>query len=104
MTEPTIPWPDWQIDNALAILRNAKKGINDCHDPDRTDVVNGMNHALDLGISVIEGIKEKTPPMPEPPEVVAHKAVRKFRRTLAEAFREMAYALEEDEWKFGDEE
>lgn len=99
--ESKIPWPDWAVGNALAILESARdRHISMVPEDDSKAAVNdGIINALNLGISVVKGINEHTPPQPVPPEVVAHRAVSKFANELADAFENLAGNLRRvDEW------
>lgn len=105
--EHSIPWPDWSIKNALAVLKESRDRHEQMSNQGTDEHLKGINNqtvlTLDFAIEVVKSIKSLTPPQPEPSAVIAHKAVRKFRKAMAEALRNFADDIDDDDWGWPDE-
>jgi hypothetical protein len=103
------PWP---IANALEALKEMRSGADrtlskqaserTTPDPVRDAYQDGVDKAMDYAIEVVKGINEVRPPTPPTEEQIAAKAFRTLRHSLADAFREFADALEDDDPRYRD--
>lgn len=85
----------WAIENALGILEESRQRCVTpfLEDEEKGAVAEAMGHALDLAVSVVEGLNEMEPPKPPSPEEVANRAVRAFAGHMATALEELASGM-----------
>lgn len=96
-----IPWPTWSIDNALAILQQAKSRHEGMvNEPGTNKEVNtGILHALDFSIEVVKGINELTPPQPPSARLVLHTVISGLFNDVAGLLENAAGRLRDiDTW------
>ena len=98
-TSKPYAWPTWPVDNALAILKEDIERIKKHHSPDKEEYVKGVDNALRLAVSVIEGINQKQGPQPPSLRLIIRNATGEFVSGIASAMHSAANILEEaNEW------
>ena len=102
-----FPWPNWQIENALAKIAETKKVHQNLAETSTDETLRDKNRSIILALNyaegVISGINEITPPQPPTMKVTAYKVLGAFLAAISEGMYKIADAIESfNKWDFPD--